>query len=181
VFSADYGQPSTRIIAGKDGDQALDVYLCSNESPEQIAQYMTIAVFEHVIPILGFVQQMNQSTPPTTPVPVSYTQENPTKYVIDLTNPEPMLLVLAETYNTKWHMFAHEQSTNPFVSLLPDLAGAPPSYTVNGYASSWFVSGDTQKYTLEFVPQRVMYAGIHATAIGLVLGGIMIFLFRKRL
>jgi hypothetical protein len=96
-------------------------------------------------------------------MPVTWQMVNPTKYRIKLETKRPAYLVFSEGYDNRWLMSLEK----PISSII--------SY---GMVNSFFIKNPMNiDTTIEFYPQKYVYAGLWVTCISLVL--MLVYLFYK--
>ncbi|MCW3984379.1 MAG: hypothetical protein NWE96_10370 [Candidatus Bathyarchaeota archaeon] len=86
---------------------------------------------------------------------ISFQEQNPTKYSVQINSSEPFFLVFSESYDDNWIASIDGQKIcNEY------------HFVANGYANSWYINKTgTYTITLEFQTQNIFYVGIVASIV----------------
>lgn len=81
------------------------------------------------------------------PQGITYTEINPTKYIVNVNVSEPFFLVSSDSYHKDWVAYVDGQQ-------VPD----EYHFMANGYANAWYINKTgTYTITLEYWPQKLFY------------------------
>lgn len=103
-----------------------------------------------IFPRILLVNSKNQQNVKLDQPKVSFTKENPTKYLVKIEKlNKPIFLVFSEGFDKRWKIYKNGKGI-----------GENNHFMVNGYANAWYLekAGD-QELTIEYWPQRLFYLG----------------------
>ncbi len=90
---------------------------------------------------------------------IHFVKYNSTKYGVKTDSNEPYFLIFNETYNPCWELYMNNEP-----------AKAKNHFKVNSYANAWYVDASgNQSIIIEYLPQRLFYAGILISTVSICL------------
>ena len=137
--------------------------ICSQD--RDIPNIVSLQSYEMISPVLKAVT--NISLDKIDNAQVDYKKINPTYYEVSTASKDPYILVLRERFSPFWIL---HPKNSPWYKNIFLGERVDNHFAINGYENAWLVDKtDQAEWVLEYIPQRLFYAGSVISIITLVL------------